>query len=228
MVAMGEPVVVPGARDVRGTLDRADHSNDVDRADHSNDEGRLENAIVVACPPHPNYGGDRTDRRLRAVADRLVAAGIDCLRFDYGPWDEGPGERSDAANAIGWADARYDRVGLFGFSFGGTIALVEAAENEAVDAASALAPTARLSSAIDAVEALDRLVVPSQIVYGTRDSTADWEPIVDRVRAIEDEGGGDSPEDRIDLVEIEADHFFVGQTGKVAEPIGAFFEASLR
>ncbi|MFB6303693.1 MAG: alpha/beta hydrolase, partial [Haloferacaceae archaeon] len=68
---MSEPVLVPGGRDVRATLDR---TGDAD-------------AAVVACPPHPQHGGHRGDERLVAVAERLTDAGVDCLRIDYGPWD---------------------------------------------------------------------------------------------------------------------------------------------
>lgn len=222
---MDDSVVVPGTRDVRGTLDRS-----------SEPEATNSDSIVVACPPHPEYGGNRGDSRLRAVSDRLTAAGIDCLRFDYGPWDEGYGERSDAENAVRWAADRYERVGLFGFSFGGTITIVTAADHDGAIAASALAPTARLDAEIDAVEALDRIDVPIQIVYGTRDTTADWRPVVDRARdllddrtpkASEDRSGVDSNGPTIDLVEFEADHFFVGQTRKVAAPIGSFFESTV-
>ncbi|MFC6753781.1 alpha/beta hydrolase, partial [Halorubrum tibetense] len=116
---MSDTVLVPGGRDVRATLDVAESEHDTDAS--------TADAIVVACPPHPQHRGHRGDERLVAVSDALTARGIDCLRFDYGPWDEGYGECADADNAVGWALDRYDRVGLFGFSFGGTVALVTAA-----------------------------------------------------------------------------------------------------
>ena len=112
---MTDTVLIPGGRDVRATLDIA--ASDGTRSD----------AVVVACPPHPRHGGHRGDERLVAVGDALAARGIDCLRFDYGAYDEGYGECTDADNAIGWALKRYDRVGIFGYSFGGTVALVTAA-----------------------------------------------------------------------------------------------------
>lgn len=190
---MSETVVVPSDRDVRGTLDAPEAS-----------------ACVVACPPHPQMGGSRSDGRLRAVGDVLADGGVACLRFDYGAWDEGYGELEDVRAAVAWAEGRYDRVGVFGYSFGGCLALCAAAETDPL-AAAALAPTARLAEDIDAVEAVGAIDCPLKIVYGERDGTADWEPIVERAR----ETGGETEG-------IEADHFFVGRSGTVGEAIGEF------
>ncbi|APW96602.1 alpha/beta hydrolase [Halobiforma lacisalsi AJ5] len=208
-------ILVPGARDVRGTLEEPEGETD---------------AIVVACPPHPQHGGSRSNGRLVAVADALtdlgsrsdadppVESGIACLRFDYGDWDEGDGERIDVRNAVRWAAERYDRVGLFGYSFGATLSLVVASELEAVDAVAALAPTARLAEDLDAVAALDALSPsrPVQVLYGERDETVDWEPVVERAT---DRGD--------DVVSIPADHFFVGQDRKIADGVSGFFASAL-
>ncbi|RKD88094.1 alpha/beta hydrolase [Halopiger aswanensis] len=204
-------VLVPGGRDVRGTLEEP--------ADGEPD------AIVVACPPHPQQGGSRSDRRLVAVGDVLTDAGIACLRFDYGEWDEGYGELADARNAVRWAADRYERVGLFGYSFGATLALLAAAESETVDAVAALAPTARLADDLDAVAALESISCPVQVCYGERDRTVEWEPIVESIRetAAEAERDGDKT-----LVALSGDHFFVGQQTSIADDVVAFFESRLR
>ena len=198
-----DTVLIPGGRDVRGTLDMADCENGADE-------------IVVACPPHPQFGGTRNDSRLVAVGEALGERGIDCLRIDYGEWDEGYGESTDADNAIGWALERYDRVGLFGFSFGGTVALVAAAARPCLVAVSALAPAARINADVDAVEATGRIDSPIQVVYGTRDSVADWKPVVERARQRADAGHD------VEVAEFSADHLFVGQYDWVAERVGQF------
>ncbi|AUX08081.1 putative hydrolase of the alpha/beta superfamily [Halalkaliarchaeum desulfuricum] len=209
---MGDSVLIPGARDVRASLDRAETAG-ADGAD----------AVVVACPPHPQMGGTRRDSRLMAVSDALVERGIDCLRIDYGEWDEGYGESTDVDNAIGWARERYDRVGLFGFSFGGTVALVTAAAWPDLMGVASLAPAARVNADVDAEGTLESISAPVLIVYGTRDSVADWEPVVDRAKEL---SGGDV--DRvIELAEFEADHLFVGRYGRAAERIGEFFGTRL-
>ncbi|OYR39153.1 alpha/beta hydrolase [Halorubrum sp. Eb13] len=204
---MSETVLIPGGRDVRATLDTA--ASDGSRAD----------AVAVACPPHPQQRGRRGDERLTAVSDALTGRGIDCLRFDYGDWDEGYGESTDADNAVAWAAERYERVGLFGFSFGAAVALVTAASRPGLAGVCALAPTARLNPDVDAVAALDDLVdlsVPTQVLYATRDSTADWEPVVERAKEL-----------GIETKTFESDHFFVGRSGDVGEAVAAFFEPRL-
>ena len=200
-------VLLPGGRDVRGTLEEPDGDP---------------RAIVVACPPHPQHGGSRSDQRLVAVSNALRAVGIGCLRFDYGPWDEGYGEREDVRNALRWA-REWDTgtgtdtlpVGVFGYSFGATLAVLAAAD-VAPDAVAALAPTARLTDDLDALEALDTLAPPLHVLYGERDTTADWEPIVDRARARGDE-----------ITALSADHFVLGAVDDVARTVRAFFEQTL-
>ncbi|ELZ91052.1 dienelactone hydrolase family protein [Haloferax sulfurifontis] len=212
---MTETILVPGGRDVRATLDRA-RGDGADGTDDTGDAAGQGAAIVVACPPHPQHQGHRGDARLVAVSDALSARGVDCLRFDYGPWDEGHGERADTLRAVEWAAERYDRVGLFGFSFGGAMALLAAAEGADADAVSALAPAGRLADDLDAVAAFDRIPVPVQVIYGTRDDVADWEPVVERAR-----------EYHQPVVEFAADHFFIGQEEKVAAAVADFLVSNL-
>lgn len=196
-------VVVPGGRDVRATLDSPSATEP---------EG-----CVVACPPHPQMGGRRTDARLRAVSDALADHGAACLRFDYGDWDEGYGERADALAACRWAAERYARVALFGYSFGGATALLAAAraaeDGPELTAVAALAPAARLAADLDAAAALAEIEIPVQVVYGSRDDTAEWEPVVERARTL-----------GLETVEMSADHHFVGQAEKVAGHVRAFLQ----
>ncbi|GAB7009001.1 alpha/beta hydrolase [Halorubrum trueperi] len=212
---MTDTVLIPGGRDVRASLDLA--ASDGTGPDASDDV--RSDSIVVACPPHPQHRGHRGDERLTAVSDALNERGIDCLRIDYGDWDEGYGESTDADEAVGWPVERYERVGLFGFSFGGTVALVTAASRPELVGVCALAPTARLNPDVDAIAALDDLVdhgVPTRILYATRDSTADWEPVVERATELE-----------IETVAFDSDHFFVGRASDVGEAVATFFEPRL-
>ncbi|WP_128904534.1 CocE/NonD family hydrolase [Halorubrum amylolyticum] len=213
---MSDTVLIPGGRDVRATLDTAASDSGGD----ATGDGPRADSVVVACPPHPQQRGHRGDERLTAVSDALTDREIDCLRFDYGDWDEGYGESTDADKAVDWAVARYERVGLFGFSFGATVALVTAASRPGLAGVCALAPTARLTPDVDAVATLDDLVdlgVTTRLLYATRDSTADWEPVVERAEELE-----------IETVAFESDHFFVGRAGDVGENVAGFFGAGLR
>ncbi|WP_266078573.1 alpha/beta hydrolase [Haladaptatus caseinilyticus] len=189
-------VVVPGTRDVRATLDAP--------------AGKT-NRIVVACPPHPQFNGNRNDNRLVALGEHLTDHGIACLRFDYGDWDEGYGEREDARNALRWAKKRYDSVGIFGFSFGGGVAALAGAD-EGADVIGILAPASRLTDDLDAVAVLETIGVPFKVLYATRDDTANWKPLVERAEEL-----------GFETEAFSADHFFVGQEQKVARRLGDFF-----
>ena len=173
-------------------------------------------ACVVACPPHPQHGGHRGDRRLTAVSEALVERGISCLRFGYGPWDGGHGETADAGVALEWARDHFDSIGLFGYSFGGCIALVTASSQSALDATAALAPAVQIDSELDAVSTLEKIDGPLQVVSGNQDTTVEWEPIVERTREI----GGT-------VVEVPARHSFRGHETQVANAVGDFFGRTL-
>lgn len=196
-----ETVLVPGARSVEATLDEPTEGAET---------------CVVACPPHPQFGGHRGDRRLRSVSDFLTDRGIAVLRFDYGAWDEGQGEREDVRNALRWAADRYERVGLFGFSFGGAMAALAGATTE-VDlcGVALLAPAAQVADDLDAEAILGAIDAPIRVVYGTRDTTAEWKPFYRAAEAI-----GASIES------VEGDHFFVGQSERVASAVGEFLRSN--
>lgn len=198
-------VLIPGAREVRATLDTP-------TAQH---ESASFDRLVVACPPHPQMGGDRTDGRLLAVSEALTERGIACLRIDYGPWDEGDGETTDVTNALEWARERADSVGLFGYSFGGTVALL-AADRLTPDALSVLAPGETVIGGADPVAALSRLKCPGQLLYGERDTVVDSEGLIKQANAA-----------GVDVESIAGDHFFVGQQAKIADLVGTFFDSSL-
>ncbi|GAD53351.1 hypothetical protein MBEHAL_2111 [Halarchaeum acidiphilum MH1-52-1] len=201
----GETVLVPGARRVETALDVPDDATDTD-------------ACAVACPPHPRRGGHRGDARLLAVSDALTARGIACLRIDYGDWDGGYGEREDARNALRWATERYERVGCIGYSFGAAIAALAAASVEvSLRAVALLAPTRLAADGLDVVTAVRDIDVPLYVVYGERDTTADWRPAVAAAR---DAGAT--------VTALATGHAVAGSTDVAAASIGSFLAAELR
>lgn len=221
---MNDSVSLPGGRDARGTLDVATPAGGDSGASSAAE------ACVVACPPHPQHGGHRADRRLRAVSDDLIAAGSDCLRFDYGPWDGGRGERADALHAVEWAGHRYERVALFGYSFGAAVAVSAAARGADVTAVAALAPPAVVGSARDGKSAADvggidtvadfeslPASLPVGVFYGSRDDVADVSPVVDRAR-----------ERGATVREFAAGHAFVGLERDVAAAVVTFLRSERR
>ncbi len=133
-----------------------------------------------------------------------------CCRLDYGAWAEGTGEIADARRTVDWARERYGRVGLFGYSFGASIALL-AATDDNIAAVSALAPDATLESDGDVVAAIDDIACPVQILHGERDSTVDWEPVVSAAR---ERGHA--------VATVPGTHQFGGQLDAVATRVGQF------
>lgn len=191
---MADEVVVPGGRDVRGSLDGPADAR----------------RWIVACPPHPQAGGTRSNPVLVRLGEALAARHVATLRFDYGPWDGGPGEVADAQRAVDWARERGRAVGLFGYSFGATVALVAAANSDPV-AVSALAPAHRLPG-LDTLGGLERVTVPVQLLSAERDRTVDSTLVARRAREL-----GHNVE------ALPADHHLVGQRRTVAERIAGFF-----
>ena len=211
---VSKPVIVPGRRDVRGSIDQAEAIDERPGNDREVDS----DAAVIACPPHPKQGGNRHDERLRVVGDAVSELGVDCVRFDYGPWGNGHGELKDALNTIRWTTERYERVAVFGYSFGGAIALLAATGSDCnIQGVSLLAPAAILSGNLDAVDALGELRTSIQVVYGSRDSTVDWEPIVKTAQDADCE-----------VIELPADHSFIGQQDVIGERVATFLLDVLR
>lgn len=201
---MGDRIRLPGPRDLRATLD-------VDTT------GPAASICVVACPPHPQMGGDRSDARLRAVADWLVERTVACLRIDYGPWDEGDREQTDVQTALSWARSEFESVGLFGYSFGASVALLATpGTTPQPEAISVLAPDATLSGRFDVADTVAAVEGQLQVVYGEHDGSAEWEPLVEQAREC-----GQTVEG------IPADHLFVGQREQVAKQVSSFLLDSL-
>jgi len=196
---VSERVRIAGTRDLTATLDGPADAD----------------GLVVACPPHPQMGGSRSDARLRAVCDVLADADVACLRFDYGPWDEGRGEQGDVRDAIAWGRERYAAVGLFGFSFGAGVALLAgAAIGQRPEAASVLAPPATIVEDGDVVAAVESLAADghtAQVVYGERDETVDWQPVVAAAR----EAGWPCEG-------FDSEHLFTGQKATVREIVADY------
>ncbi len=105
-------------------------------------EDTLRGAAVV-CHPHPMYGGTLDNRVVYRTAKAAIEAGFAALRFNFrgvgassGSFDEGDGEREDAAAAIDWLAARYPGLplALAGFSFGSWVGLQAAVQDEKVRA----------------------------------------------------------------------------------------------
>lgn len=107
--------------------------------------------IVVACHPHPQYGGSMEANVVEAMFRRLPLDGAAVVRFNFrgangsgGEHDGGQAERLDVVSAIDEAIRRWPGVPLVlaGYSFGADVAL--AVDHAAIAAWLAVAPPLRI------------------------------------------------------------------------------------
>jgi len=84
--------------------------------------------LAVVAHPHPLFGGTMDNKVVQTLARACVAAGWDCLRFNFrgvggseGSYDEGRGETEDLLSLV--AQLAPDKpLVLAGFSFGAFVA----------------------------------------------------------------------------------------------------------
>ncbi|MDD5288422.1 MAG: CocE/NonD family hydrolase, partial [Dehalococcoidales bacterium] len=97
-------------------------------------EGTGRFPAVVICHPHPLYGGDMDNNVVVAICSALVKSAIVCLRFNFrgagdsgGSFGGGVGEQDDVKAALDFLanSPQIDsmRIGLAGYSFGGSVVL---------------------------------------------------------------------------------------------------------
>jgi uncharacterized protein len=88
--------------------------------------------VVVVCHPHPVYGGTMDNRVVFHIAKAASGTCFAALRFNFrgvglstGQFDQGIGEKEDAASAIRWVESKYPNLPLVlaGYSFGAWVGL---------------------------------------------------------------------------------------------------------
>ncbi len=94
-------------------------------------------AFGVICHPHPLYGGTMDNKVVHTLARAFGERGAPAIRFNFrgvgasaGSYDDGRGETDDALAVIAWGRARWPQAALWlaGFSFGGAVAVLAAAQ----------------------------------------------------------------------------------------------------
>jgi alpha/beta superfamily hydrolase len=96
-------------------------------------DGQQRFPAAVVCHPHPLYGGDMDNNVVIAACEALIENSTAALRFNFrGVGMSGSGfgggikEQEDVKAAIDYLSARQnidpDRIGLVGYSFGGSVA----------------------------------------------------------------------------------------------------------
>ncbi len=181
---------------------------------------RLRGAVVL-CHPHPAYGGTMDNRVIFRAAKAVQAARLAALRFNFrgagassGSFDEGIGEKDDAAAAIDWLAEHYPELplALLGFSFGAWVGLQVGCTDPRIKALVGLGLPLNFYN----FDFLIENQKPSLFMVGTQDEFCPMEkldylqrllPATSAVRRIEG-----------------ADHFFASQLEPLQSIITEFFD----
>lgn len=124
---------------------------------------------VVLCPPHPLYGGGRTDLRIVRVAKELAGHSISALCIDYGRYGKGVREVQNTLDAISFMRKRVNFLGLCGYSFGAVVASNAAIKTE-IDGFAALS----ILKKVNGLEVNLDFACPKLFVHGRRDNVASY------------------------------------------------------
>jgi len=178
---------------------------------------------AAVCHPHPLYGGDMNNNVVVAVCRALADAGIAGLRFNYrgvgrsaGTYGDGLGERADAAAALAYLrqlpQVEQDKVGIVGYSFGATIALMAA--DELVTAIAAISTPAFSQGVPDLA-----VRCPTLLISGEQDQIAPAAGVSALAHAI-------GPQCEVALIR-GADHFWWGHEKELASVVAQFLRQCL-
>jgi len=182
-------------------------------------------AGVVACHPHPLYGGDMHNPVVVRAIEVCAAQGCATLRFNFrgvgastGAHDLGIGEKRDVEAALAHLRGLLGptvQLGLIGYSFGATVSARLAGRQGLEPALAGLALVAPPVALIgdEPFRALDRFPAPLLIVAGTRDEYCPREELERLARRL--------PGASVSLIE-GADHFFFGKLFPLGEAVAGW------
>lgn len=176
---------------------------------------------AIVCHPHPVYGGTMDNRIVYRSAKAAAAAGFAALRFNFrgagrstGRFDQGIGEREDAAAAIRYMENRFPGldIALVGYSFGAWVGL------ETAHAIPSVKFLVGLGLPLDLYN-FDFLLSsqkPALYIIGTADEFCS----ADNLRRFAEKLPAASSLHRIE----GSDHFFNGHVEVVENLVGRFFQ----
>ncbi|MHA2424318.1 MAG: alpha/beta hydrolase [Candidatus Thorarchaeota archaeon] len=133
---------------------------------------------VLLLHPHPRYGGDMDNHIVVTLEDILSRFGLTTMRFNFRGTSSSSGQYSGPRGALLDAqeasefmrlELEVEKIGVIGYSFGGSIALGLAT---LIDAEFLVTFSASLSLLLEtgvAIEELKRIVCPVLLLHGTSD-----------------------------------------------------------
>ena len=181
---------------------------------------------VVMCHPHPLYGGDMHNPVVLSACLALAAASIIAFRFNFrgvgrsrGSFADGIGEQDDVKAALKFLSSQDKvsptRIGLAGYSFGTSVALPVALQDEQVQAVALVSPFLSTSD----WEQLKGYLKPKLILAGSQDQVIPLQEV--------QEFAAELPEPKQYEIIPGADHFWWGYDREIARRVSTFFSAAL-
>lgn len=185
-------------------------------------DGRQWSPAVVVCHPHPLYGGDMENNVVTAICGTLVENSIAALRFNFrgvgrsgGKFGGGLKEQEDVKAVIDYLSSRQDialeKIGLVGYSFGGSVAFPVAREDTRVKKLALVSPAINDTS----WQELVNYTATKVVIVGDADTVISFARIKKYFTA-----------NRDFQIVTGADHFWWGFEGVLSRMIVEFFNKS--
>ena len=187
-------------------------------------EGKDSFPAVIVCHPHPLYGGNMSSNVVFAICQALAQKSIAALRFNFrgvgksgGVFGGGIAEQEDVKAALAFVSSTatidQKRIGLAGYSFGASVVLPVAVQDERVSLLALVSP-----SLLDSGwEQLKSYTKPKFLIVGDNDFVIPQRQFEQQVK--------DIPESKQCQVIFGADHFWAGFEEEVAQKVTQFFAA---
>ena len=175
--------------------------------------------------PHPLYGGTKEDRVVRHIDRILLDHDYATMRFDFrgtrSPQDyQGiPGAIQDARVAVGTllGLTQEKRLGILGYSFGGSVALHLASETEAAFLVTFSASLALAQEEDERLASLAEVHCPTLMFHGDHDSMVAFNDM----QALSERLGSKN----VQTVPLEGEgHFYLNQLGSAGSRLREFLE----
>ncbi len=188
-------------------------------------QGSGPSPAVVVCHPHPLYGGNMENNIVTAICQALSQQSIAAFRFNFrgvgnsnGAFGGGITEQEDVKAALNFLlstpgiDTK--RIGLAGYSFGTSVALPIALQDERVSLLALVSPALSDSG----WEQLKEYHKPKFLIVGDADFVISLERFRQHIKDIAD------PKQY--HIASGADHFWQGYEEEVAQKVTQFFVAN--
>lgn len=178
--------------------------------------------VVIVCHPHPLYGGDMFNNIVVAICQELSRNSVVAFRFNFrgvgnsgGAFGGGVGEQEDVKAALDFILSSPDidptKIGLAGYSFGASVALAAAFQDDRVNLLALVSPALSDTNG----EQLEEYGKAKFLIVGDADMFIPVERFQSQV--------ADAAEPKQHQIIPGADHSWWGYERELAQQVSRFF-----